>query len=96
MLRAVAGKRLRRGVDWPPNNWELGLAGMDSDLSFSQFWCNRPVAMTGATGFVGGHLARLLRSQSAVVRAVEKLINDQSLSQWKTYLRWQVVHYSAP
>ena len=29
-------------------------------------------------------------------RAVEKLINDQSLDQWKTYLRWQVVHYSAP
>src|SRR5262245_10426364 len=43
---------------------------MDSDLSFSQFWCNRPVAMTGATGFVGAHVARLLRSQSAVVRAV--------------------------
>jgi len=29
-------------------------------------------------------------------RAVEKLINDQSLDQWKTYLRWQVIHRSAP
>ena len=29
-------------------------------------------------------------------RAVEKLINDQSLDRWKTYLRWQVIHHSAP
>ena len=29
-------------------------------------------------------------------RALEKLLNQHSLDQWKTYLRWQVVHRSAP
>lgn len=29
-------------------------------------------------------------------RALEKLINDQSLDHWKTYMRWQVIHRSAP
>ena len=29
-------------------------------------------------------------------RAVEKLINDHSLDHWKTYLRWQAIHRSAP
>jgi putative endopeptidase len=29
-------------------------------------------------------------------RALEKMINEQSLDHWKTYLRWQVVHRSAP
>jgi len=29
-------------------------------------------------------------------RALEKMINQHSLDQWKTYLRWQVVHRSAP
>jgi len=29
-------------------------------------------------------------------RAEEKLINDLPLDQWKTYMRWQVVHRSAP
>jgi endothelin-converting enzyme/putative endopeptidase len=29
-------------------------------------------------------------------RAVEKLINDHPLDHWKTYLRWQAIHRSAP
>lgn len=42
---------------------------MSSGLN-PQFWRDRPVAVTGATGFVGYHVARLLVSLGARVRAL--------------------------
>ncbi|GBD35361.1 3 beta-hydroxysteroid dehydrogenase/Delta 5--_4-isomerase [bacterium HR36] len=42
---------------------------MSSSLN-AQFWRYRPVAVTGATGFIGHHVAQLLAAQGAQVRAL--------------------------
>lgn len=61
----------------------LGVAAGNDEMTLrsqsandSNFWRNRPVAVTGATGFVGGHVARLLCSQGARVRALARPTSD--------------------
>ncbi len=54
---------------------------MHSNSSYHSpsFWTDRPVAMTGATGFVGTHLAKLLRLSGANVRALVRPSSDCSV-----------------
>ena len=47
--------------------------------SLPNYWNDRPVAMTGATGFIGTHLAKLLRSFGANVRALVRPSSDCSV-----------------
>lgn len=54
----------------------LDFHGRTHMLGMDTFWANRTVAVTGATGFVGGHVARLLHSAGARVRVLARPSSD--------------------
>lgn len=53
----------------------------------SQFWQDRSVILTGATGLLGGHLGRVLLDKGALVVALVRDANPQS--QWTREGLWQ-------